>query len=53
MALKKGLDEGVLRMAKQSCKGSGSFKLSSAELKRLKVSSSDQAKKGNAGKRSV
>ena len=37
MALKKGLEEGVLKMAKETGKGSGSFKLTPQELKKHKV----------------
>ena len=37
LALKKGLDEGVLKMAKESGKGSGSFKLTPKEIKKHKV----------------
>eukprot|EP00092_Neocalanus_flemingeri_P024370 GFUD01026426.1.p1 GENE.GFUD01026426.1~~GFUD01026426.1.p1 ORF type:complete len:200 (-),score=40.67 GFUD01026426.1:128-727(-) len=37
LALKKGLAEGVLRMAKEFGKGSGSFKLTKKELKNHKV----------------
>ena len=37
IALKKGLEEGVLKMAKETGKGSGSFKLTPQELKKLKV----------------
>ena len=56
IALKKGLTEGVLRMAKESGKGSGSFKLGEHELKRLKAmmnknSHSDDAKNGNEEKK--
>ena len=40
LALKKGLDEGVLKMAKESGKGSGSFKLTVKELKNHKVRTS-------------
>jgi len=37
LALKYGLDTGVLRMAKDSGKGSGSFKLTEDEVKRLRA----------------
>ena len=37
LALKYGLDTGVLRMAKDSGKGSGSFKLTEDEIKRLRA----------------
>ena len=37
LALKKGLAEGVLKMAKESGKGSGSFKLTAKELKNHKI----------------
>eukprot|EP00092_Neocalanus_flemingeri_P024371 GFUD01026427.1.p1 GENE.GFUD01026427.1~~GFUD01026427.1.p1 ORF type:complete len:200 (-),score=39.63 GFUD01026427.1:128-727(-) len=40
LALKKGLAEGVLRMAKEFGKGSGSFKLTKKELKNHKVKTS-------------
>ena len=36
LALKKGLDEGVFKMAKGSGKGSGSYKLTENEIKKLK-----------------
>jgi len=36
LALKKGLDEGVFKMAKVVGKGSGSYKLTETELKKLK-----------------
>ena len=58
MALKKGLAEGVLKMAKETGKGSGSFKLGEHELKRLKAKagisktgSSNDAKNGNEEKK--
>ena len=38
LALKFGLDTGVLRMAKDSGKGSGSFKLTDEEIKRRRAS---------------
>ena len=38
LALKFGLDSGVLRMAKDSGKGSGSFKLTEEEIKRRRAS---------------
>ena len=38
LALKFGLDAGVLRMAKDSGKGSGSFKLTEEEIKRRRAS---------------
>ena len=36
LALKKGLEEGVFKMAKLAGKGSGSYKLTESEVKRLK-----------------
>ena len=49
LALKLGLDTGVLKMAKETGKGSGSFKLSEEEVKRVKLkkksSSGDKVKK--------
>jgi len=36
LALKKGLEEGVFKMAKVAGKGSGSYKLTESEVKRLK-----------------
>ena len=37
LALKQGLENGVLKMAKEAGKGSGSFKLTNDELKKLKT----------------
>ena len=37
LALKQGLETGVLKMAKEAGKGSGSFKLTNDELKKLKT----------------
>ena len=48
MALKKGLEEGVLKIAKESGKGSGSFKLTPQELKKHKaetIKNSNEVKK--------
>jgi len=36
LALKKGLDEGVFKMANETGKGSGSYKLTETEIKKLK-----------------
>ena len=36
LALKKGLEEGVFKMAKETGKGSGSYKLTESEVKKLK-----------------
>ena len=37
LALKKGLEDGILKMAKKSGKGSGSYKLTPKELKKLNM----------------
>ena len=44
LALKLGLETGVLRMAKDSGKGSGSFKLTEEEIRRLKGKSDKPSK---------
>ena len=47
LALKFGLDMGVLKMAKESGKGSGSYKLTDMELKKLKKSNGKSSKSRN------
>ena len=47
LALKHGLKTGVLKMAKKSGKGSGSFKLTSEEIERKKQGTSQEGNKSN------
>ena len=52
LALKHGLKTGVLKMAKKSGKGSGSFKLTSEEIKRKKQGTSQEGNKSSSKRNS-